>query len=151
MGGGARSHSSPFAAWSQSSWPLEYGLCVALASLFRSMGGWTGCPASVDSPPRPLGERTPRAPLVLKAESLKMQRVLPTAARQCVKERLQHFLKRQTEKGGSGGVGRLGRGHGELGVEQRGGRRINNSDCGTTATSLPITTLALSEGKRVKM
>ncbi|KAI9521465.1 hypothetical protein NQZ68_007781 [Dissostichus eleginoides] len=46
----------------------------------HSMGGWNGCPASADSLPRPLVERTPRAPSVLKAGSLRMQRVLPTPA-----------------------------------------------------------------------
>lgn len=33
VGGGGRSLCSPCAPWSQSSWPLEYGLCVAVARL----------------------------------------------------------------------------------------------------------------------
>lgn len=70
----------------------------------HSMGGWTGCPASADSPPRPLGERTPRAPSVLKPESLSMQRVLPTPAPYVsVWKKTFKFLKKTVKRGMVGG------------------------------------------------
>lgn len=44
------------------------------------MGGWTGCPASVGSLPRPLGEKTLRATWFSRLKSLTMQWMLPTPA-----------------------------------------------------------------------
>lgn len=80
MGGGGRSLCSPRALWFQSSWPLEYGLCGAMAWLSLH-GGLDRVPSFSGLPTgTPLGERTLKALSVLKAGSLRTWRLLPTPA-----------------------------------------------------------------------
>lgn len=80
----------------------------------HSMGGWTGCPASADSPPRPLGERTPRAPWFSRLDHWKCRGCFPHQHHTAVCERkrtikkkrkIKKKVKRVSRQVGEGGSG----------------------------------------------
>lgn len=82
------------------------------------MGGWTGCPASAGSLPRPLGERTRRASSALKAGSFRTLWMLPTEAPYVSVWKKTSIKKTTVKRGMMGGLS-----GGGWGVEQRGRSR----------------------------
>lgn len=132
VGGGATSLCSPCAPWSQSSWPLEYGLCVATARLSLH-GGLDWVPSFSRLPTETPGWEDAESPLGSQGWIIENAAGAPHTGtiRQRVKENVQNIFKKKkdSEREDSGWVGR-----GDRGVEHRGRSRSNNGDCGTTAT-----------------